>query len=132
METLIGIFASPGEYAERLAAYINSRRDVGYGGICFHDNSELEEFFRSGEMSILLTDDPNHLKSYNSRTRVCFLCDDKEKAENENEEIHFKFLRASALLQHVLPSLKDGFVKNNIRIVFSPSSDAAARAGAAK
>lgn len=128
METLIGIYASPGEYASRLAEYINSRRDVGCGGICFHNNSELDEFLKSGALSILLTDDPNHFKIYNKIPRVCLLCEEKEKCGAAGTgEVFFKYLRAPVLLQRLFPALNRTFEKNSIYTVFSPSSNAAAR-----
>ncbi len=128
METLIGIYASPGEYASRLAEYINSRRDVGCGGICFQSDSELDEFLKSGTLSILLTDDPNHLKTYNKIPRICLLCEEKEKSEtNGATEAFFKYLRAPVLLQKLIPALNKSFVKNSIYTVFSPSSNVAAR-----
>ncbi|MCR5584268.1 MAG: hypothetical protein K6F63_02385 [Lachnospiraceae bacterium] len=128
MEALIGIFSSSGEYAARLAAYINSRRDVGCGGVSFKNNSELVEFFESRDLSILLTDDPTHLKLYEDRARVCLLCDDREKTENAyRSDCIFKFQRAPVLLQELLPGLEKDFVRNNIYTVFSPTSNQRAR-----
>ena len=122
MEALIGIFASPGEYGSRLAAYINSRRDIGYGGISFQNNSELAEFFRSGELSILLTEDPTHLKNFHNRTRVYFLCEDRLRAENDpSDNVVFKYSPASEMLRQILPATTGNIMKNNIYAVFSPS-----------
>ncbi len=128
MEALIGIFASPGEYGSRLAAYINSRRDIGYGGISFQNKSELAEFFRSGELSILLTEDPTHLKTFENRTRVYFLCEDRLRAENDlSDNVVFKYSPASEMLRQILPAATGNIRKNNIYAVFSPSSNLAAR-----
>ena len=132
MEALIGIFASPGEYGSRLAAYINSRRDIGYGGISFQNNSELVDFLKSGELSILLTDDPKHLSAYNNIQQVFFLCEDRLRAENEGgrDEV-FKYMKAGDILKRVLPGLKtEKRVKNNIITVFAPSSNETGRSAA--
>lgn len=122
MEALIGIFSSSGGYAARLAAYINSRRDVGCGGVSFKNNSELVEFLESHDLSILLTEDPTHLKLYEDRTRVCLLCDEGESAEDtDGKDRIFMFQRAPVLLQRLLPGLNKDFVRNNICTVFSPT-----------
>lgn len=129
MEALIGIFSSPGEYGARLVSYINSHRDIGYGALCFNDNSEINEFFKSGELSILLTDNPIHLSIYKNNTRVCFLCEEKETAEtDETGNTFYKFMRAPVLLQKLLPTQNLTFTKNDLITVFSPSSNMVAKA----
>jgi hypothetical protein len=129
MEALIGIFSSPGEYGARLASYINSHREIGYGGLSFNDNSEINEFLKSGELSILLTDNPIHLSTYKNKTRVCFLCEEKETAEtDETGKSFYKFMRAPVLLQKLLPTQTVTFTKNDLITVFSPSSNMAAKA----
>lgn len=128
MEALIGIFASSGEYAARLAAYIDSRRDVGCGGISFKNDREIEEFFESRELSILLTEDPKHFELYKDRTRVCLLCDDRESAENaDSADLLYMYQKAPELLQKLFPRLEKKFVRNNIYTIFSPTSNRAAR-----
>ncbi len=128
MEALIGIFASPGEYATRLAAYVNSRRDVGYGGISFQTDPELDEFLNSGKLSILLTDDPIHLKKYANKIIIYLLSEDREKAENDaSGNVFYKYLPAGELLRKCLPGMKKEHSKTGIYTVFSPSSNLAAR-----
>ncbi len=127
METLIGIYASPGEYAARLADYINSRRDVGYGGLSFKNDSDLSEFFRSNELSILLTDDPKTVSIYADRTKVYLLTEENTDAANAEESVIFKYLKAPVLLQKLLPKLKKDFVRNNVITYFAPSSNETAK-----
>ncbi len=132
MGTLIGVYSPPGGYAERLAAYINSRRDIGYGAVALKTDPEIEGFLHSDELSVLLTVDPKHLSVYN-KIRVCLLTEDRDEAENcETGDVLFKYLRAPVLLGKLFPDMSRELVKNNLYTIYSPSSNLAARAFAAE
>ncbi len=132
MGNLIGVYSPSGGYAERLAAYINSHRDIGYGAAAFKNDQEIDGFLHSDELKVLLTVDPKHLSTYN-KTRVCFLTEDREEAEDDmTGNVLFKYLRAPILLTRLFPERDRDGLFHKLHLIYSPSSNLAARKCAAE
>ncbi len=120
MGAVIGVYDTSHVYSEKLAEYINTKKEVGYVAQAFVSKAEVEKAANANEIKILVCSDKS--VSTPEFTGERFLLTDEQ--DNEENAV-FKYCAASDILRSILPgTLKQE--KKNIHTVYSPSSNSLA------
>lgn len=128
LDSIIGIIGCSPAYSRRLAEAINARRDVGYTAVAFGNEKELSEFLEKKNLSVLLSDNMEHLSFAQDSCIFCLLTNEPDEVDINNSQASiFKFQSASAIIKSIvllIPESKKQF--NKVFTVYSPGSNIAA------